>query len=256
MDLATFAKTPITFDYPRPDKAQCMALAKMDECVEITENHSMILGHDYFQQNLPGSIDRVFCRQSVLTRLMDLNHFLLSEGLSLYLFDVFRTKATQAYLFTEFQKKIQKAHPDLKGEALEIETRKYVSHPDEPTRFTAPPHNTGGAIDLCLVDLKDHKHVNFGSAIDLSNEISATDYFEKPYDKDSGLTQSQWLEAQKNRRILFHCMITLGFTNYPTEWWHYDLGDGMWAESLGLETIYHSMEIQVQAEIEHGKSFA
>lgn len=33
----------------------------------------------------------------------------------------------------------------------------------------------------------------------------------------------------KNRRILYNVTIAAGFTNLPSEWWHYDYGDKFWA---------------------------
>lgn len=36
-------------------------------------------------------------------------------------------------------------------------------------------------------------------------------------------------DVKKNRRILYNVMIMAGFTNLPSEWWHYDYGDKFWA---------------------------
>ena len=39
-------------------------------------------------------------------------------------------------------------------------------------------------------------------------------------------TQRQILD---NRRLLYSVMHEAGFTNLPSEWWHYDAGDQLWA---------------------------
>ncbi len=248
--LNKFSEKPINIVFEKPTKMLIEDLKAHDQCVEILQQPGFIIGNDYYQQELPGAISRVFCRLAVLNRMNQLNK-LLTPNFGIYFFDVFRTKATQAYLFFECQERLRKQHPEFPLDELEAETRRYVSHPNEPTRFTAPPHNTGAAIDLGFVDLKTKKMLNYGSPIDLSEKISDTDFFEKPYDLAIGLTETEWLEIRKNRRILFNAMTYLGFTNYPSEWWHYDLGDGMWAHATGHETIFHSMESSVQAALKN-----
>lgn len=251
--IQQFAEKPIEFSYPKPSAEFLQELQQQDQCVEILAEPGFVIGNDYYKMQLPGSIPRVFCRAAVFKRMQQLQGW-LAPNYAIYFFDVFRTKENQSYLFNEFQKRIQKAHPELTGDALQIETRKYVSHPDEPTRFTAAPHNTGGAIDLAFVDTSTNAMLSYGSPIDLSESISATDFFEQTYDAGFGLSEAEWNQARKNRRVLFHSMVSLGFTNYPTEWWHYDIGDGMWAEATGEAAIYHSMEEQAQALLKQPES--
>jgi D-alanyl-D-alanine dipeptidase len=69
----------------------------------------------------------------------------------------------------------------------------------------------------------------FGSELDMGTEFdsfseeAATAAFEK----------RPASPAAANRRLLFHCMRQAGFENYEAEWWHYMLGDGMWARKTG-----------------------
>ncbi len=35
-------------------------------------------------------------------------------------------------------------------------------------------------------------------------------------------------QVRENRRLLYYAMIDAGFTNLPSEWWHYDYGDRFW----------------------------
>ena len=45
-------------------------------------------------------------------------------------------------------------------------------------------------------------------------------HFEE-YEKD--------IVVRDNRRLLYNVMTEAGFTNLPSEWWHYDYGDKFWA---------------------------
>ena len=49
-------------------------------------------------------------------------------------------------------------------------------------------------------------------------------------------------EAAQNRRILYHCMLAVGFVNYSGEWWHFSYGDRAWAGKTGNIPIYSYVE--------------
>ncbi len=86
---------------------------------------------------------------------------------------------------------------------------------------TPPPHTTGAAVDICLVD-DTGKTVNMGSAIDELSARSHPDYF-----ADS--TDPVEQEYHYHRLLLQDVMYSAGFTRHPGEWWHFSLGDQMWA---------------------------
>jgi D-alanyl-D-alanine dipeptidase len=45
--------------------------------------------------------------------------------------------------------------------------------------------------------------------------------------------------ARDNRRVLYNVMINAGFTNLPSEWWHFDFGNQLWAWYSGnQQAIY------------------
>ncbi len=70
-----------------------------------------------------------------------------------------------------------------------------------------------------------------GTEFDFFGERANTAYYEdNASDADS--------EARKNRRILYNLMIDTGFTNLPSEWWHFDYGDKLWAYYTGNEGLY------------------
>ena len=44
--------------------------------------------------------------------------------------------------------------------------------------------------------------------------------------------------ARENRRILYYAMIEAGFTNLPSEWWHYEYGTKFWSYFKGRPALY------------------
>ena len=45
-------------------------------------------------------------------------------------------------------------------------------------------------------------------------------------------------EIRDNRRLLINGMKSVGFTNLPTEWWHFDYGNQLWGYHKNEEAIY------------------
>lgn len=88
-------------------------------------------------------------------------------------------------------------------------------------RAIPPPHSTGAALDVSLVN-KNQQPIDMGSAIDEISERSYPDYF-------SNSNESQQQEYHRHRQILKNAMLAAGFQQHPNEWWHFCLGDQMWA---------------------------
>jgi zinc D-Ala-D-Ala dipeptidase len=84
---------------------------------------------------------------------------------------------------------------------------------------TPPPHSTGAAIDLSIVDT-NHQPLDMGSPIDEMSDRSKPNYFEKA---PTGQLFHQ------NRELLRQVMATTGFQRHPGEWWHFSWGDQLWA---------------------------
>lgn len=157
-------------------------------------------------------------------------------------FDAFRTKQTQEGLFEAYSKQISKRNPHLTEDQLYHETRKYVAHPNEPSRFEIPPHNSGGAIDIGLTE--NNVNIEMGTEFDDLTERAATNFFEKPFDPSVGINEQEWEKIRERRRLLFHTLVSVGFTNWSHEWWHFDLGNCVWAGEIGLPWIYDSMPVE------------
>ncbi|BAP17938.1 peptidase M15D vanX D-ala-D-ala dipeptidase [cyanobacterium endosymbiont of Epithemia turgida isolate EtSB Lake Yunoko] len=90
---------------------------------------------------------------------------------------------------------------------------------------TPPPHSTGAAIDITLVDNKGNS-LNMGGEIDEISERSHPNYYINNNSK-TGRTYHQ------RREILNKIMSQAGFCRHPKEWWHFSLGDQMWAWQKG-----------------------
>jgi len=88
-------------------------------------------------------------------------------------------------------------------------------------RAMPPPHSTGAALDVTLVD-ENNRLIDMGSPIDEISERSYPDYFGKS-------NEPQKQEYHRHRKILKDAMIAAGFQQHPKEWWHFCLGDQMWA---------------------------
>ncbi|WP_224095245.1 M15 family metallopeptidase [Nostoc sp. MS1] len=86
---------------------------------------------------------------------------------------------------------------------------------------TPPPHSTGAAVDVTLVDDKGQV-VNMGSPIDELSERSHPDYY-----AHSEISAQRQYHA--HRQLLCDVMLKAGFQRNPKEWWHFCYGDQMWA---------------------------
>ncbi|OCQ99513.1 D-alanyl-D-alanine dipeptidase [Nostoc sp. MBR 210] len=86
---------------------------------------------------------------------------------------------------------------------------------------TPPPHSTGAAVDVTLVD-DAGLIVDMGSPIDELSERSHPDYY-------ANHPHPQAQQYHANRQLLNDVMLKAGFQRNPREWWHFCFGDQMWA---------------------------
>lgn len=170
---------------------------------------------------IPNNTDYTKMRKTVYEKLVQAQT-LLPEGLKLCLYEGYRSLPLQEKLFKGRYLKIQNMHPEWSQEETFNETTKLVSPViNKDGSQNIPPHSTGGAIDIYLIDTK-------GQPVDMG--IQVKDWME---DTDGALSQtnSQIIsqEAQEHRKIMNHVLLAVGFINYPTEYWHWSYGDRYWA---------------------------
>lgn len=191
----------------------------------------------YAKQDIPGAIDECYVREGVYRRLLDVARS-LPAGLGLVILDGWRPWRVQQYLFDTLQEAIRSHHPTLDDEALLARTREFVSVPSREA--SAPsPHLTGGAVDVTLCDA-DGLALDMGTLFDEAVPASHTVALEALDRPDA-----RQRRARDNRRRLVGAMLEQGFTNLPSEWWHFDAGDQLWAHYSGQpRALYGPTELE------------
>ncbi|MBW4579672.1 MAG: D-alanyl-D-alanine dipeptidase [Tildeniella nuda ZEHNDER 1965/U140] len=206
--------------------------------------------HPYEKVGAPyGKKSPFYLREGVLKRLTEAQAHLQQQhpGWRLQVFDAYRPIAVQQYMVDYTFQKV--AHS--KGLSLDCLTESQREAILElvyefwavPSRdpATPPPHSTGGAIDLTLVDETD-REVDMGAPIDELSPRSYPDHFvTSDHLRDRSFHQ--------HRQLLRSVMLSAGFQQHPNEWWHFCLGDQMWAwltdQATGVETVARYGAIEV-----------
>ncbi|APJ04981.1 M15 family metallopeptidase [Silvanigrella aquatica] len=236
-------ETPIYFDYKLPTKNDIDWLKINTKSVNVEQNFRINAAHSYREIKLSGTQNIMLARQALVLKLNEILE-ILPNKYSFKVFDAFRTVETQFALFNYIYNQQKEINPKLSHSELYSITREFIIHPEETSRFAIPPHNSGGAIDLTLTC--DGINLEMGTDFDAITPLSQTNYFEQEYISECGFTNEKWLEIRNNRRILFNAMKHVGFTNFQVEWWHYDLGDCMWAIELQQNWYYPSLEKELK----------
>ncbi|PZV09836.1 MAG: D-alanyl-D-alanine dipeptidase [Leptolyngbya sp.] len=170
-----------------------------------------------------------FVRRTVLERLFQAQSYLQQQrsGWRLQIFDAYRPLSVQQFMVDyTFQTVVAEAGLDAltltEAERQEILERVYefwaapLVDPAAP-----PPHSTGAAIDLTLVNEVGNP-VEMGSVIDELSPRSYPNYF-----VDSVEIEEQHYHT--HRELLWESMAAGGFLRHPKEWWHFSYGDQLWA---------------------------
>ncbi len=242
--LQQWTETPLILEYETPGDAELRKIRSGSEVVEFHGSSRLILDQSYFKLGLEGSMSQTFTRAAIRDRLEE-GLKLLPEGYGLIVFDAFRTILCQRALLVWMAQDAKKRQPDLSDEECDRISRLFVADPDDKERPTVPTHNSGGAIDLGLTF--NGKLVDYGTDFDEPTPLSNTTALEGEFDATRGISRERWNEGRRNRRILFHWMREMGFTNLSSEWWHYDLGDYLWSRQVRIPWIFESMEADVKA---------
>ncbi len=171
----------------------------------------------YFEQEIPGASPTVTVRAGVLARLEAVVAS-LPPSVSLVVFDGYRPLAVQKWLWDDCLAEIRREEPQLTLAQAERKVREFVAAPvADPLR--PPPHRTGGAVDVYLVDTDSGEELPMGTEPDDVAPESVTRFYEiRPEEP-----------FMSNRRLLWHAMTNAGFANYPGEWWHFEYGNQRWA---------------------------
>lgn len=204
-----------------PDIAKGICFVE-DELVVVTDSDKIIVDLQYPKMGMTKYATKCYLRKAAYQKLVEASKK-LPKGYKFKIYDTWRSFDFQNELYQFYYEQIVK---NLKleyapKEQIEKAVAKFVSPPSKDIMLT-PVHSTGGAIDLTIVD-PDGTELNMGTAFDEFSQMAQTDYFEKNPQCD------QFVEIKNNRRMLYEAMTSSGFTNLPSEWWHYDYGDRFWA---------------------------
>jgi zinc D-Ala-D-Ala dipeptidase len=195
--------------------------------------------HPYEKLGAPyGDASPYYLRQSVLAALTTAQSELQQNypGWRIQIFDAYRPVEVQQfmvdYTFAEVVRMRKLNLTELSDEqrnAIWQEVYKIWAVPS-PDPMTPPPHSTGAAVDITLVDAKGQT-IDMGSAIDELSLRSHPDYY----------ANSPELPYHYYRQLLHDVMYSAGFRRHLGEWWHFSLGDQMWAWLCSQENPSHTV---------------
>ena len=193
-----------------------IAIIESDEPLQVVPTTANLKQFPiYFANNVADAIDICVARRTVIEKLQQAAD-LLPEHLGIMVLDGWRSRTVQQAVQDEVGAMITALYPQLKA----------TEHQQLLTQFVAPvradfisPHLTGGAVDITLFERDTGTWLDMGSAFDEPTERSHTNFYED---------QPQHL-ACYHRRLLYSVMTQVGFSNLPTEWWHFDYGNPLWA---------------------------
>ncbi|MFZ9230155.1 MAG: M15 family metallopeptidase, partial [Prochlorococcaceae cyanobacterium] len=175
-------------------------------------------------------------RSGVIERLLEAQRWLQGQQpvLRLAIFDAWRPLVVQRYM-VEFSivseceaRGLDPTVMSAERDAVVADVGRFWAPPsDDPA--TPPPHSTGAAVDLTLVDA-DGVVVAMGSEIDALGAVSEPDhYLEVAELLPDGDQRRQALLWHGHRQLLGEAMAAAGFVRHPNEWWHFSWGDQLWA---------------------------
>lgn len=191
--------------------------------VDLKDQSTILFGPS---PEIPNNKDYTKIRKTVYEKLT-LAQKLLPSNLKFCIYEGYRSLNLQEKLFNDRYQLLKNICPEWSYEQLFQETIRLISPlTNLDGSHNIPPHSTGGAIDIYLINKN-------GEAIDMG--IHPKDWMK---DVDGSLSQTDSSKvsktAQKNRSIMSNALQSVGFVNYTAEYWHWSYGDRYWA--------YHSKE--------------
>lgn len=171
--------------------------------------------------------DGVYMRTELLQRLQKVANS-LNQQYKLVIRAGHRPIAVQKRLLRECFQDYKDDNPSVSDAEAMQHAQRFVSDPDQ----LLPPHCCGAAVDLELMDTTTNQLVDFGSAMNVDDDISYLHY-----DK---ITPKQ----KENRMLLLAAMLEEGLASMAFEWWHFSYGDEVWAWFYGEpNSLYGLIEI-------------
>lgn len=197
--------------------------------IPLTE-FSVVRPHPYVALGAPyGDKSPYYLRSAVLAALQQAQrHLQVSHpGWQIRLFDAYRPVTVQQfmvdYTFADLVRQqgldIHQLTPDQHQGITQAVFEFWA--PPSPDPATPPPHSTGAALDVTLADAQGTE-VSMGSPIDEVSPRSLPNHF-------AACTEGPETSWHNHRCLLNQVMTVAGFRRHPNEWWHFSLGDQLWA---------------------------
>ena len=203
-----------------------------EELVEVPNDCGIIIEMKYPLLNMENAFNKCLVRKEVLNRLLEAKKY-LPKGVTFKIWDAYRSLSLQEEIFKKYKEDIIKIfNLENLNEKDQINIiSKYVSLPSNNADIP-PLHTTGGSVDLTLAYEETKKELDIGVNFDEFSILTKSSIFEQ-----KGMNK----KIRKNRRILYNSMIKAGFTNLPSEIWHYDYGNRAWAFYKNTTAIYRGI---------------
>ena len=230
------ANTPAQANVPAEDQALLDAV-RVEECgeplvdflaVEPTDKLILSPRHPVFD------FPRVHLLRERVAKMIVEAANALPDGLRLQIVEGYRPLLVQREHFKHSLDEARKRMPGASEAQIQIEAGRYSAPPDAPT---PPPHTTGGAVDLEIIE-RNGERLDFFSPFELSDSRGAA--MNAP-----GISE----QAKKNRALLRSILEPTGLTFYADEWWHWSFGDNGWALRVGAPcAVYGAVEMPPDAQ--------
>jgi D-alanyl-D-alanine dipeptidase len=176
-------------------------------------------------------------RESVARMLCEAARALqeIDPSLRLQIVEGFRPAPVQSAMYKHALEEAKKQLGEGAGaEKLARHAGRYAA---PPNAITPPPHLTGGAVDLEIID-SGGERLDFSSPFEIKDPRQAAMHAR-------GLSA----EAEKNRALLRQVLEPTGLTSYADEWWHWSYGDNGWALRTGApHALYGKIEMPHDAD--------
>ncbi|MEM0978893.1 MAG: M15 family metallopeptidase [Cyanobacteria bacterium P01_H01_bin.58] len=196
----------------------------------VTPHPYEVLGASY------GDRSPYWLRESIIDALLQAQTHLqtLQPHWRIQIFDAYRPLSVQQFMvdytaqqLAQKQGKSFATLPSAEQAAILTEVYQFWALPSHDSK-TPPPHSTGAAVDLTLVDAEGIP-IAMGSPIDEVSARSHPDYFQQ-------FSEPACQRIHHHRSLLRQVMVQAGFQQHPNEWWHFSKGDQLWAWLMSQET--------------------
>lgn len=197
-----------TLEREKQDDSVESKLMQESNLVDIQTFNSQIMvdlkyaGTDNFMKmKLYERLDKAYLQKDVAERLAKCQTFLksINPDLHLLVYDAVRPVSVQQKMW------------DALDSIPVAQRTKFVSNP-----ANGSIHNYGAAVDLTICDVN-------GTPIDMGAEYDDIRQIAYPRLEAQFLASGELTQEQiNNRKLLRKVMISQGFTNITTEWWHFN----------------------------------